>query len=696
MNSSVDFQQLFEASPNPYMLLDAKLCFVAANRAYLLVTGSRLEDLLGRPVLEAFPHDRDYPENESARMLSESLLRVLETRERDVIALIRYRVPRFPGGPPEDRCWSATHTPILGANGEVALILQHTVDITEIERLKATTSQTTNPAIAQMAADVLGRASMVQAANTLLGEELERLRTLFEQAPVLTCVFSGSEHVVELANASYRRLFGDRPLQGKSVREALPELAGQGLFELLDRVFRTGEPYIGKAMTLLLQNAPDDIPRMASIDIVYLPLLDIRGRVAGIFAQGVDITEQRKIEVERERLVEERGALLLAEQAARADAERANRLKDEFLATVSHELRTPLTAIIGWLQMMRSGQLASDRRTRALETIDRNARALAQLVEDILDVSRIMSGKMQLEVEPVRVMDPTSSAIEAIRPAADAKWILLHATLDPAAAVMGDPARLQQVVWNLLANAVKFTPPSGRVDVLVERRESSVTIAVEDTGAGVDAAFLPHVFERFRQAESGTTRRHGGLGLGLAIVKHLVELHGGTVSAKSNGAGRGSLFAVHLPLALVRRDVRPVTLNAPFDCPPEIRGMKILIVEDESDTRELLREILTRCGAAVELAASTAEGINALARCRPDLIVSDIGMPQEDGFTFIRRIRTLPEDGPGRVPVVALTAFARTEDRTAALRAGFRAHVPKPIDIGELLAVIASLAPSRR
>jgi PAS domain S-box-containing protein len=591
MTPSVDFQQLFEASANPYMLLDTKLRYVAANRAYLDVVGSRLEDLLGKTVLEAFPHDRENPNNANARMLHDSLIRVLETRERDVIAMIRYRVPRVPGGPPEDRCWSATHTPILDPKGNVVLILQHTVDITEIERLKATAGRAAPTEIAQMAADVLGRARVVQAANTTLGEELKRLLALFEQTPVLTCVLRGPDHVIEIANASCRKLVGDRALNGKTVRAAVPELEGQGFFERLDDVFRSGQPFVGKALSIVLEREAGTC-REATIDVVFQPLLDRAGAIAGIFVQGIDITEQREAELERERLAEERGALLLAEQAARADAERANRLKDEFLATVSHELRTPLTAIIGWLQMMRNGQLTSERRANALETIDRNARALAQLVEDILDVSRIMSGKMNLEVEPVRVMDPTEAAIEAVQPAADAKGIRIHASFDPEAAVIGDAGRLQQIVWNLLSNAVKFTPSGGRVDAIVERRESSVAIVVADSGAGVAPEFLPHLFERFRQAEGGSTRRHGGLGLGLAIVKHLVELHGGTVSAESEGVGCGSRFVVLLPLALVHEDAAP--------------------------------------------------------------------------------------------------------ERTAVLRAGFRAHVTKPIDVGELLAVIASMARSRR
>lgn len=695
MLPALDFKQLFDASPNPYMLLDAKLRYVAANAAYLAVTGSKLEEILGRHVVEAFPHDESRPDNENARLLATSFKNVLRTKQRDVLALIHYRVPTGDGGALEDRFWSATHTPILDANGDVSHILQHTVDVTEVERLKAVAGQSSVPDLAQLEAGILGRARYLQATNTTLLEEVDHLRGLFEQAPGFICILKGREHVFEIANAAYRKLVGGRELRGKSVREALPEVEGQGFYELLDRVFETGKPFVGSSMAIALET---EAGRRydATLDFVYQPIF-ADGAVIGIFVQGNDITDQRQAELERERLADERGKLLRAEQAARAEAERANSLKDDFLATVSHELRTPLTGILGWMQMLRSGQLVPDRHARALETIDRNARALGQLVEDILDVSRIMSGKMQLEVEPVRVMDAVEAAIDAVRPAADARGIRLQSTLDSSALVMGDAGRLQQVVWNLVSNAVKFTPKGGRVQIVVERRESSVTISVLDTGSGIAPEFLPHVFERFRQAEGGSTRQHGGLGLGLAIAKHLVELHGGTITAESLGVGSGALFTVTLPVALTRQKMRSAAPEPrELECPPELAGLRILVVEDENDTRELLREILSGCGSSVEIAGSVSEGLEAFRRSRPDILISDIGMPDEDGYSFIRRIRALPAEDGGRIPAIALTAFARTEDRTAALRAGFRAHVPKPIDLGELLAVIASLAPSRR
>jgi PAS domain S-box-containing protein len=415
------------------------------------------------------------------------------------------------------------------------------------------------------------------------------------------------------------------------------------------------------------------------------------GALQGIATVTRDITQEKRQEAER-------AALLEREKAARAESERANQLKDEFLATVSHELRTPLTAMLGWVQMLRTGTLPDHKRQRALETVERNARAQAQLIEDLLDVSRIMSGKLKLEVETVEMHAIVEQALESVRPAADAKGIHLQAELDAAGSVLGDAHRLQQVVWNLLSNAVKFTSKGGRVQVRVERQEASVDITVTDTGTGIPPAFLPHVFERFRQAEGGTSRQYGGLGLGLSIVKNLVEMHGGTVSVHSEGEGRGAAFTVRLPLlSPVRQDETPepspreAPLREAAACPPELSGLHVLVVDDEEDTREMLRALLEGCHARVTCASSAAQGLMLLQEHRPDALVSDIGMPGEDGYTFIRKVRALNREQGGRTPAVALTAYARMEDRTRALLAGFQSHCPKPVEPLELMAVLASL-----
>jgi CheY-like chemotaxis protein/two-component sensor histidine kinase len=378
----------------------------------------------------------------------------------------------------------------------------------------------------------------------------------------------------------------------------------------------------------------------------------------------------------------------------------ANRLKDEFLATVSHELRTPLTAILGWAHLLRTGQLGEKSATGALETIERNARAQSQLIDDLLDVSRIITGNLRLDV---RQLDPGSfieAAIEALRPAAEAKNVRIQKVMDTGVvSVAGDPARLQQVVWNLLSNAIKFTPKGGRVQVRLVRINSHIEIAVSDTGAGIAPEFLPHVFERFRQADQKTTRHYGGLGLGLSIVRHLVELHGGTVQAQSAGEGQGATFVVQLPMVPVYQQdhtaerVHPAARDTliSYDCPERLEGLKVLVADDEFDARELFRVGLGQCGAEVSTAGSAREALAAIEASRPDILISDIGMPGEDGYELIRKVRALPAERGGKIPAIALTAYARTEDRLRVLRAGYQMHISKPVELAELVAVISSL-----
>jgi PAS domain S-box-containing protein len=412
--------------------------------------------------------------------------------------------------------------------------------------------------------------------------------------------------------------------------------------------------------------------------------------------------------LERARAEEERDRLLQSEQTAREEAERANRLKDEFLATISHELRTPLNAILGWSQILLSNNFSEPETIkRATETIERNARAQSQLIEDLLDISRIITGKLRLDVRPVDLPGVIMAAVDAARPAAEAKNIRLQTLLDPeAAAISGDPDRLQQVIWNLLSNAIKFTPKEGQVRVRLERVDSHIEIVVTDTGVGIAPEFLPFVFERFRQSDGSTTRRHGGLGLGLAIVRQLVELHGGTVSVTSAGEGKGSTFTVALPLLAVLREpvsgvesARGATRNGsstaaelPQHCPPELSGLRILLVDDEADSRDLLNFVLESCGALVSTAGSAAEALDIMERESFDVVVSDIGMPEEDGYSLIRRIRSLPAERGGSVAAIALTAYARAEDRVQALRSGFQLHIAKPVESTELLAAVANLA----
>jgi PAS domain S-box-containing protein len=428
-----------------------------------------------------------------------------------------------------------------------------------------------------------------------------------------------------------------------------------------------------------------------------VPLYGPGGEFTGYLGSCMDITEIKKAQ-------EENRLLLESERAARTEAERVSRMKDEFLATLSHELRTPLNAILGWAQLLRGEGIEPEMQQQGLETIQRNSRIQAQLIEDLLDMSRIISGKIRLDVQRVDVAAAVEAAVEVVRPAAEAKEIRLQVVLDPiGVTVTGDPNRLQQIVWNILSNAVKFTPKGGRVQVSLARVNSHVEITISDTGQGISPEFLPHVFERFRQADSSSTRRHGGLGLGLGIVRHLVELHGGTVRATSPGEGQGATFIVTLPLSAVHdADSGMVRVHPTAEVtlhefrPPSLTDLQVLVVDDEPDSRELVKRVLEECEAVVVTADSAAAALAQIQRQKPDVLISDIGMPVEDGYSLIRQVRALPPESGGEIPAVALTAFARSEDRRRALLAGFQMHLPKPVEPSELVAVVASVAGRRR
>ena len=396
----------------------------------------------------------------------------------------------------------------------------------------------------------------------------------------------------------------------------------------------------------------------------------------------------------------QREQLLRREQQARAAAEAANRAKDEFLAVLSHELRTPLNAVYGWARMLQAGQIRDETAERALDAIVRNANAQVQLIDDLLDVSRVGSGKMRLDVRPVDLRTVIEGALDAVRPAAEAKAIRLQSVLDPRVApITGDPDRLQQVIWNLLMNAVKFTPKSGRVQIHLQRVNSHIEIVVSDTGLGIAPSVLPFIFDRFRQADSSSTRAHSGLGLGLALVKHLVELHGGSVVAQSPGEGKGATFIVKLPLTIAAISAGPVPRLHPtaptIEASPQglrLDGLRVLVVDDDPDALNLASAILTDAGAAVKTCLSAPDALAVLQQWRPHVLVSDIEMPGEDGYSLIRKVRALDSDHGGNTPAVALTAYGRTQDRMLSLTAGYSMHVPKPVDPGELTTIIASVA----
>jgi signal transduction histidine kinase len=421
-------------------------------------------------------------------------------------------------------------------------------------------------------------------------------------------------------------------------------------------------------------------------------LRDARGKPRQVIGVAQDVTDRKLADIERERL-------LKREQIARMEAEEATRLKDEFLATVSHELRTPLNAITGWVHLLRSGKLSPIDMQRGLETIHRNAESQSRLINDLLDVSRIISGKLRLDVQPLALLGLVESAIDTVRPAAEAKGVRLQAVLDPAAGpVAGDPERLQQVIWNLLTNAVKFSNKGGQVQIRLQKIDSHAELSVSDSGAGIAPDFLPYVFHPFQQAEGATTRKHPGLGLGLAIVRHLVELHGGRASAASAGEGKGATFTVILPIVVTTNsasgetDSNTVASGRDLAAVPTLSGVRVLLVDDEADAREVLSTMLQQAGAIVLSVPNAADALALLDREAFDVLVSDIGMPGEDGYALIRSVRQRAIDSGGRIPAAALTAYARTEDRLRALAAGFQIHVPKPVQPEELVTVVASLA----
>jgi PAS domain S-box-containing protein len=548
------------------------------------------------------------------------------------------------------------------------------------------------------------RGAIVAPTGALTPEELEGARAhlaaivAYSEDAIVSKTLEG---IVTSWNAAAERLFGftAEEMLGQPILRIIPQDRQYEEAEILAKL-RQGER-IERYETIRLHKEGHRL----DVSLTVSPVRDSNGVIVGAAKIAHDITERRRAEralqereVQLANLLAERESLLESERVARSEAERLGHVKDEFLATLSHELRTPLNAIQGWATLLRDRKVSAQDYERGLETIERNVRTQAQIVNDLLDMSRIISGKVHLEVQPLHLHEVVSNAIETVRQSAVAKSIRIQAMLDSRIGlVRGDPNRLQQVLWNLLSNALKFTPGGGRVQVVLERVNSHVEISVEDSGIGIPAEFLPYVFDRFRQGDPSTTRRYGGLGLGLSIVKSLVELHGGSVRVKSPGENQGSTFIVALPISYVRSDESERRSDARSADPlesielPELESVSVLIVDDEPDGRALIARILEGRGARTTCVASAAEALDALARERFDILLSDIGLPDTDGFELIRRARLLDASRPGPIPAVAITAYARPEDRQRSLLAGFHMHLSKPIEARELIASIAGL-----
>jgi len=493
------------------------------------------------------------------------------------------------------------------------------------------------------------------------------------------------EGIITSWNEGARRIFGYGP----------EEIIGQTVLKLIPADRRDEEPKILERLrrgdrvdhfeTVRLRKNGESFP----VSLTISPIRNLQGVIVGASKIARDITDLKTTSAEREQLLE-------SERTARSQAEYANRMKDEFLSTISHELRTPLNAIVGWTEVLEGGGQSREEVIQGVEVIKRNAMMQAQLIEDLLDLGRISSGKMTLNVEPVDIGAVIREALASVEHGARAKQITITRVLGESRGLLGDAKRLQQVIWNLLTNAIKFTPNGGKIVISAARINSHIEVSVADSGQGIAADFLPHLFERFRQADSSTTRPHGGLGIGLALVKQLVELHGGTVRAESPGAGMGSVFTLFLPVAALRSEMPralPGRESAAAVVLPDLQGIKILAVDDDADSLEPIRRILTGRNADVQTASSVDDAMVKFAEFAPDVVLSDLGMPGKDGYELIRLIRHHPAGA--NTPAAALTALARSEDRTRALTAGFQSHVTKPVAAAEIVALVRSLASLR-
>jgi signal transduction histidine kinase/DNA-binding response OmpR family regulator len=526
-------------------------------------------------------------------------------------------------------------------------------------------------------------------------QERSRLHAILRTVPAMIAIFRGSQHVAEFLNPSCQSFLRADDYAGKRADELGIE---PNVLALLRRVYDSGETISANEMPMQGRQAGGAGP-LAYANLTLQPLHDLSGATQSVLVFAVDVTMQVRARQEIEAHQAERTVLLERERAARNEAELANRAKDQFLATLSHELRTPLNAVLGWTARARAK--AGPELERALSIVARNAEAQTRIVEDMLDLSRIISGKLRLELVPVRVQDPVLGAVEAMRPSAEAKGVRIDVSVDERLEVDGDPVRLQQIVWNLLSNAIKFTERGGHIGVCARAEGGRVQIAVSDSGLGIAPEFLPQVFAPFAQADGSTTRRHGGLGLGLAIVQQLALAHGGEVQAVSAGIGQGSTFLLELPLRALTSAEAPRTgqIAIPMELrrtrPERLDGLDIVVVDDEWDARTMVSEALAELGARVYAAASVSEALSAFRSKPPHVLISDIAMPGADGYDLIRQVRNLPAQEGGRVKAIALTAYARPEDASTALSAGFDRHMVKPVNLAMLANAVAELVPQR-
>jgi PAS domain S-box-containing protein len=643
--------------------LDRNGRFIYVNKALLDLWGIPLEQAVGKNFF-----DLKYPDDLAAK-LQRQIQQVIETRQV-LVDETPYTSPSGQGG-----YYEYILSPVLSPNGEVVAVAGSTRDYTERKRTEQALLQASAEALAAAEANAKFRAFFDQGTYfagvmTLDGTLIEANRLSLD-----ACGFTRDEII--------GKKFWDCGWWNRS--PALMEMIRDGTAQA------AGGTFFRKETTYFISDGTE-----RHVDLTLAPVMDSTGRVLFIAPTGIDITDRKQLTDEREHLLE-------AERSARAEAERTSRIKDEFLATLSHELRTPLSAILGWTQILTSGTKDPADLAEGLKTIERNARAQTQIIDDLLDMSRIISGKVRLDIQRIDLASIVQAAVETTLHAANAKGVRIHTVLDPRAGlVSGDPNRLQQIFWNLLTNAIKFTPKDGSVQVRLERVNSHLEVSVTDTGEGIAPEFIPHVFDRFRQADASTTRRHGGLGLGLSIVKQLVELHGGSIHVRSNGIGQGATFIIDLPMTVLHGDAEPHTQRRHSRSSPlliglpqvwaKIEGVRVLIVDDEPDARALIKRLLEDAGASVTTAAESSQATQLIQSGNFDVLISDIGMPREDGYALIRRVRSLDPSIGGNIPAIALTAYGRAEDRIKAVSAGFHMHITKPVEPAELITLVAAAA----
>ncbi len=660
---------LFSQSPVPIAVLRGPdLVYDMANPAYQQVFGGRAIE--GRPLHEALPEV-------ASQGFAELLRRVLETGSAVVGHESLIRLARIPGGPPEDTYWTFIYAPLHNISGQVDSVVAICNEVTAQVRAR----QELELLAQQLTAELAAREQAEQAQR--LSED--RLRLALEAGNIGTWDFRPLSGEL-IWDARCKELFGLPPDAHIDYAVFLGQIHPDDR-QRTDQLVQRALDLAGAGQYAAEYRSLGDNGRERWLSANGQAFFDSAGRAVRFLGTVLDVSERKRAETQRERQ-------LAQERQLRAQAEEASRLKDEFLATVSHELRTPLTAFLGYAQMLRRRTADPAYVARTAEKLVRTAKDQAQLIEDLLDVSRIVSGKLRLDPQPTDLSAVIYAAVDIMKPAIEAKGLHLQVEVRPeASTIVGDANRLQQVVWNLLSNAAKFTPNGGSIGVRLELDESDVQLTVSDTGQGISAAFLPYVFDRFRQADGTSNRVHGGLGLGLSIVRNLVELHGGTVRAESDGEGQGARFIVRLPLDI---DDTPAPTGGEREtseaCPPELAGLRVLVVDDQADILDLLNEILGACGALVNTCASARDALATLSAWRPDVLVSDIAMPGEDGYWLIGQVRALPPEAGGAIPAAALTAYVRVEDRLEVLANGFQQYVPKPVDPAELRDVVARLA----